>query len=175
MVRDDAGAVHAVRVQEIIDSRSLVVKNLGRYVPKPHGVVGATILGDGSVAAVIDIPELMRKTVRRDAGPELDDGRALHGDLAAAGHSRLTAMVVDDSLSARRATAQFMKDAGYEVRTAIDGLEAVSILDKWKPGILLVDMEIAAHEWPGTDGPTSARVPETAKITGDHDHLPLHR
>lgn len=163
MVRDDAGAVHAVRVQEIIDSRSLVVKNLGRYVPKPHGVVGATILGDGSVAAVIDIPELMRKTVRRDAGPELDDGRALHGDLAAAGHSRLTAMVVDDSLSARRATAQFMKDAGYEVRTAIDGLEAVSILDKWKPGILLVDMEMPRMNGLELTAHVRAR-PETAKI-----------
>jgi chemosensory pili system protein ChpA (sensor histidine kinase/response regulator) len=35
-----------------------------------------------------------------------------------------------------------MKDAGFDVRTAIDGLEAISILDKWKPNILLVDMEM---------------------------------
>jgi CheY-like chemotaxis protein len=50
--------------------------------------------------------------------------------------------VVDDSLSARRITAQFMKDAGFEVRTAIDGLEAASMLNHWKPDILLVDMEM---------------------------------
>jgi CheY-like chemotaxis protein len=35
-----------------------------------------------------------------------------------------------------------MKDSGFEVRTAIDGLEAIVILDKWKPDILLVDMEM---------------------------------
>jgi len=56
--------------------------------------------------------------------------------------SQLSALVVDDSLSARRATAQFMKDAGFEVRTAIDGLEAVSIIEKWNPDVMLVDMEM---------------------------------
>jgi len=53
-----------------------------------------------------------------------------------------TALVVDDSLSARRSLAQFVKDAGFEVRTAIDGLEAVGIIDAHKPDILLVDMEM---------------------------------
>jgi len=31
---------------------------------------------------------------------------------------------------------------GFDVRSAIDGLEAVAIIDKWKPGIVLVDMEM---------------------------------
>lgn len=142
LVRQDTGAVHAVRVQEIIDSADLVVKPLGRYVPKVQGVVGATILGDGSVAAVVDLPEVMRKPML--AANERRPGQGRSGRDEAA-HQRMalrTALVVDDSLSARRATAQFMKDAGFEVRTAIDGLEAVSILDKWKPDILLVDMEM---------------------------------
>jgi chemosensory pili system protein ChpA (sensor histidine kinase/response regulator) len=142
MVRDDSGTVHAVTVQEIIDSRDLVVKNLGPYVPRPLGVVGATILGDGSVAAVMDLPELMRKPVSASGAADRDDGQSLANDRAHAPHSRLMALVVDDSLSARRATAQFMKDSGFEVRTAIDGLEAIVILDKWKPDILLVDMEM---------------------------------
>lgn len=163
LVRGDSGAVHAVRVQEIIDSSSLVVKNLGPYVPKPHGVVGATILGDGSVAAVIDVPELMRKPARRVA--ELDQGGAQSRADAytAAAQHRLTALVVDDSLSARRATAQFMKDAGFEVRSAIDGLEAVSILAKWKPHVLLVDMEMPRMNGLELTAHVRAR-PETAQI-----------
>ncbi|MDQ1315590.1 MAG: hypothetical protein QG662_1699 [Pseudomonadota bacterium] len=142
LVRQDSGAVHAVRVQEIIDSSELVVKGFGRYVPKPQGVVGATILGDGSVAAVIDLPEVMRKSVRLTSASESQDSHASRSDAAGGRALRFTALVVDDSLSARRATAQFMKDAGFDVRTAIDGLEAVSILDKWKPKIMLVDMEM---------------------------------
>jgi chemotaxis protein histidine kinase CheA len=142
LVRQDSGAIHAVRVQEIIDSSDLVVKGFGRYVPKPQGVVGATILGDGSVAAVIDLPEVMRKSVRLTSAAESQDSKSSRSDAAGGRALRFTALVVDDSLSARRATAQFMKDAGFDVRTAIDGLEAVSILDKWKPKIMLVDMEM---------------------------------
>ncbi|MEN9472606.1 MAG: hypothetical protein RLZZ495_695 [Pseudomonadota bacterium] len=143
LVKDDTGLVRAVRVQQIMDSRNLVVKGLGRFVPKPHGVVGATILGDGSVVAVIDIPELIRKPTRQTVHSHhvggLHDARNDGGRAAAL---RRTALVVDDSLSARRATIQFMKDSGFDVRGAIDGIEAIEILTKWKPSILLVDMEM---------------------------------
>lgn len=141
LVRLDSGVIHAVQLQKIIDSRELVVKGLGRYVLKPQGVVGATILGDGSVAAVIDVPELMRKPLRLPSGLDMQESSVIEHE-SYAPHSQLTALVVDDSISARRATAQFMKDAGFEVRTAIDGMEAVAILAKWKPDILLVDMEM---------------------------------
>jgi len=35
-----------------------------------------------------------------------------------------------------------MQDAGYRVRTAIDGLEAVNILQGFVPSVMLVDMEM---------------------------------
>lgn len=146
LVKDDTGSLRAVRVQKIMDSRNLVVKGLGQFVPKPHGVVGATILGDGSVVAVIDIPELIRKPTRQIIHQHTGGLQDARGDAVGGRNTtialRRTAMVVDDSLSARRATVQFMKDAGFEVRSAIDGIEAVDILAKWKPSILLVDMEM---------------------------------
>ena len=37
-----------------------MVKELGPYVPRLPGIVGATILGDGTVTPVLDLPELMR-------------------------------------------------------------------------------------------------------------------
>ena len=141
LVRLDDGAVRAVRVQEILDSRDLVVKKLNRYVPRVMGVVGAAILGDGTVSPVMDLPELMRAPTL--AGREGVGVTSFTGTgTGAEAHDRLTALVVDDSLSARRTTAQLMKDAGYEVRTAIDGMEAAAILDKWTPSVMLVDMEM---------------------------------
>ena len=50
--------------------------------------------------------------------------------------------MVDDSLSARRSLAQFLQDAGYEVRTARDGLEAAEMLNALDPQVLLVDLEM---------------------------------
>lgn len=139
LVRLGAGEVRAVRVQEILDSRDLVVKKLNRYVPRIMGVVGAAILGDGNVSPVMDLPELLDAPARarRDGA-----GVTSFSGTSTETRGQLSALVVDDSLSARRTTAQLMKDAGFDVRTAIDGLEAVAILEKWTPSVLLVDMEM---------------------------------
>src|SRR3982751_1719433 len=37
---------------------------------------------------------------------------------------------------------QLLKDAGFEVRLARDGLEAVAILDVKRPDLMLVDLEM---------------------------------
>jgi chemosensory pili system protein ChpA (sensor histidine kinase/response regulator) len=137
LVREETGNIRAVLAQEILDSRDLVVKRLGQYIPKLNGIVGATILGDGSVAPVLDLPELLRapaasqpaRTVARVAAPVTP----LH---------RQFVLAVDDSLSARRSLAQFAQDAGFEVRTARDGLEAIEIIKGKRPDLVLVDLEM---------------------------------
>ncbi|HYP67213.1 MAG TPA: response regulator, partial [Thiobacillaceae bacterium] len=144
LVREGTGATRAVLVQEVLDSRDLVVKPLGRYFPKIPGIVGATILGDGGVVPVLDLPELLRAPLAARAAP----GRVETARPGAAPQPRRRmALVVDDSLSARRALAQAVEDAGLEVRTARDGLEAVAIIEAHRPDLLLVDLEM-----PGMNG-----------------------
>ena len=136
LIRADT-ATCAVLVEEVIDSRDLVIKNLGKYVPKLRGVAGATILGDGSVAPVLDLPELLRAPAKMAEHEEAVESlvQSMETELP-------TALVVDDSLSARRSLAQFMEDSGFNVRTARDGLEAIEVLRAKRPDILLVDMEM---------------------------------
>ncbi len=131
LIRDDTGAGQIVAVGPIREARDLVVKPLGPYVPQVPGVLGATILGDGSVSAVIDLPELLRAPQR--AAEQMQPRQRIR---------RRRALVVDDSLSARRSLAQFVADAGFEVHEARDGLEAVGVLDKTPMDMLLVDMEM---------------------------------
>ncbi len=125
----------AVQVENVLDSRDLVVKPLGPYLNKIRGIVGATILGDGSVVPVLDLPELIRTP---------HDALAEQAELTDTGISRSlpVALVVDDSISARRTMAQIVRDAGYDVRSAKDGLEAVTIIEKKQPDIILTDLEM---------------------------------
>ncbi len=126
-----------VIVDGVVDSRELVIKSMGRYLPRIRGLAGATILGDGSVTPVIDLPELLRepaqRTVERPVNP---------GDLTGIDVNMPYVLVVDDSLSARRSLAQFMADSGFQVRTARDGVEAVKIMQSRQPDLLLVDLEM---------------------------------
>lgn len=137
LIEDESGTKTAVLVQEVLDSRDLVVKALGQYVPYVRGVMGGAILGDGSVTPVLDLPELLQtqkvvpQIVRTSGAQAKDATRALP-----------TVLVVDDSLSARRSVAQFVRDLGYEVRTAQDGFEAIALIEDTRPDIILADLEM---------------------------------
>ena len=149
LVEVTADRICAILVQAVVDTVDLVIKPLGQFVPKSLGIVGATILGDGSVAPVMDIPELLRDGIRKSD----DDVNSIGGNTTHRNHTHtdkshankttaLTVLVVDDSLSVRRSMEQLLRDAGYDVRLARDGLEAMAILQVKKPDIMLVDMEM---------------------------------
>lgn len=139
LVKDESGTKTAILVQEVVDSRDVVVKNMGSYIPKLKGIVGATVLGDGSVSPVIDLPELLheRNTVQNRLYEEV-----IHTHAVNQSRNLPYILVVDDSLSSRRSLAQFVEDMGFSVRTARDGIEAVSMIETSKPDLLLVDMEM---------------------------------
>lgn len=115
-----------------------MVKNLGRYVPALKGAIEATILGDGSVTPVLDVSDLLHRPVRVHAR------RVAHEPATPAVASTAPiALVVDDSLSTRRALAEVVCDLGCEVQTAGDGLEAIALRERSVPEILLVDLEMS--------------------------------
>ncbi|MGB5396799.1 MAG: response regulator [Gammaproteobacteria bacterium] len=138
LVKDETGTISAVMVQSVLDSRDVVVKSMGKYMPKLDGIIGATVLGDGSVSSVIDLPEMLRS---RDMLQQKGANTSASAPVQQM-HKLPHVLVVDDSLSARRSLAQFVEDMGFTVRTARDGMEAVSIIDTSRPDLLLVDMEM---------------------------------
>ena len=45
-------------VDHVVGEHQTVIKNLGRMYQDVNGVSGATILGDGRVALILDLPQL---------------------------------------------------------------------------------------------------------------------
>jgi chemotaxis protein histidine kinase CheA len=136
VLRDENRQRLAVITPELGDSRNVVVKPYQSILPRQLGVDGATILGDGSVAAVLDLPDLLRGL--RAAG---QTSAAAHADAAPVAQLPFC-LVVDDSVSVRRTMEQLMQDAGYEVGSARDGVDALGTLQRRTPDIVLVDLEM---------------------------------
>jgi chemosensory pili system protein ChpA (sensor histidine kinase/response regulator) len=134
LIRSDSGPVGVV-VDELVDGRYLVVKRLGSYVPRVRGVIGASILADGSVAPVLDVHELLRQPAAPVAHLEIAEPEEIV-------ISSPNVLVVDDSLSARRTLALVISDAGYEARTAVDGLDAIEAIEERVPDLILLDLEM---------------------------------
>ncbi len=137
----EEGKTTAVLVDALLDSRDLVSKGMGKYVKKVRGVSGASILGDGSVVALLDLPELLRSPSQTlMSSMSVGEGEVSSGPVSVAGVPRI--MIVDDSLSVRKSLSQLVEDEGYEAILAKDGLEAVELVGQKKPNVMLVDMEM---------------------------------
>ncbi|KXJ52193.1 MAG: hybrid sensor histidine kinase/response regulator [Neptuniibacter sp. Phe_28] len=125
----------AVLVKEVIAHRELAFKQMGDYLPDLPGLPGLTILANGQAAPIVDLPGRIRykrsifneQPLLADLETELELPRIL---------------VVDDSLSARKTLETLLKDTGYEVMTAIDGLDALNQMRKRPPDLVITDMEM---------------------------------
>lgn len=64
VVRDTARFV-GLAVDALMEPQDVVVKSLGRFMGEVKGISGASILGDGTVALIMDVPTLMRSALTR--------------------------------------------------------------------------------------------------------------
>ena len=131
------GADHptALQVDDLLGSREIVVKTIGSQLSSVSGLSGATILGDGRVVLILDMPALIR---RIDAS--LISSEEQEADV---GEDRVpVVMVVDDSITVRKVTTRLLERHDFEVITAKDGVDALSILGEQKPDVMLLDIEM---------------------------------
>ncbi len=127
----------ALQVDSLMGSREIVVKSMGAQFSSVRGVSGATILGDGSVVVILDLPALIRADMN-----VLQQKGKVEEKVAPISFRPTQVMVVDDSVTVRKVTTRLLQRNGMEVITAKDGVDAVSILQEVKPDIMLLDIEM---------------------------------
>ena len=147
----------AILVDRLIDSRSVMVKSMGKYLSRVHGISGVTIMGDGTLVPLLNLPELLAAPIAVTAAA---------ADLAAAARMQARRiLVVDDSLSVRKGLMQLLQDAAYEVKGAGDGMEAIRVLEAFEPHLICTDMEM-----PNMNG---MELAQHLRMQESTQHLPI--
>ena len=141
VVLTDSTRFHAFQVDRLVGQRDVALKGLSRLLPHLPAVAGASIEPDGSIFAVLDPPGLIQRARqhRRGPVPPLPP--------AAAQQRRQRILVVDDALTVRELQRSILERAGFDVRLAVDGLQALSKLSEEPADLVLTDVEM-----PNMDG-----------------------
>ena len=129
----------ALLIDQLIDEREVVVKPLGPLLEKQRRFSGAIQMGDGRLVLLLN-PLALAQAAR---GMALMTNVVKHDD--ARRHSRL--LVADDSFTTRELIRTILQSAGYDVTTAVDGLDA---LDKLRA--TTYDLVVSDVEMPRVDG-----------------------
>lgn len=152
--------LHALHVDEILQPRDIVVKSLSPWLNLTQGVSGACILANGEVAPVLDMLRLLRN---------LEQGKLELAAIDTAPRIRSNdkhrILIVDDSLSNRKAVSLMVKQMGYEAITAVDGLDALQQLHEQTVEVVLTDLEM-----PRMNG---LEMTQAIRIWPEKRHLPI--
>ncbi|VXD13951.1 CheA Signal Transduction Histidine Kinases (STHK) [Planktothrix serta PCC 8927] len=140
----------AVQVDQVLIEQEIVIKPLEGPVPKPIGIAGATVLGDGQIVAIADVLELIDLAmgrIRKDAAGKIWQMGSATAEVLPQ-KSEPTVLIVDDSITVRSLLSLTFEKSGYRVEEARDGKEA---WEKLKSG-LPCDIVFCDIEMPRMDG-----------------------
>jgi two-component system, chemotaxis family, sensor kinase CheA len=121
----------------VVGEQEVVVKSLGPVLAAVPCYLGAAIMGDGSVALIVD-PAFL---VRRQAGAAARVHVGQEGEAS-------TVLVVDDQFTVRELQRSILEAAGYRVETARDGQEALTKVG----GSFQVDLVVTDVDMPQMSG-----------------------
>jgi chemosensory pili system protein ChpA (sensor histidine kinase/response regulator) len=160
----------ALQIDLVLSEQEIVIKQFESPAPKPIGVAGATVLGDGRIMPIADVLELidifqgrMAKNLgntlwQQTAPPILPETPTEKIDP--------TVLIVDDSITVRELLSLTFTKAGYRVEQARDGQEA---WDKLRSG-LPCDIVFCDIEMPRCDGlELLSRIQKDSNL----NHLPI--
>ncbi len=128
----------AFLVDEVLNEQEVLVKGLGSQLLRVRNISGATILGSGKVAPILNVADLMisaSRVVPIAAGSAV--GVPPHKP-----SKRQSILVVEDSITARALLKGILESAGYDVKTAFDGLDALTTLKTGQFDLVVSDVEM---------------------------------
>ncbi|MEQ9620916.1 response regulator [Coleofasciculus chthonoplastes] len=153
VVLRSSGTFIAIEVDQVLGEQEIVIKQLEGPPPKPIGIAGATVLGDGRIMPIADVLELIDLAsgrLRKDSVTIWSRGDSEGAGIEEAPetpHEPLV-LIVDDSITVRELLSMTFAKAGYRVEQSRDGQEA---WDKLRSG-LPCDIVFCDIEMPRMDG-----------------------
>lgn len=140
VILSTGGESAGVLVDGLVDEQEVMVKPHSPFLKRVRNVVGSTILPTGAVCAILNPADLI-KSVRKRAGTA-----AVKREPEPIEAKRVV-LLVEDSLTTRTWEKRILEAAGYEVVTAIEGLDALNKLSSRSFDAIVSDIQM-----PNMDG-----------------------
>jgi chemosensory pili system protein ChpA (sensor histidine kinase/response regulator) len=151
-----AGRQVGVLVEEVLRKDEIVIKNMGEYLRNVKMFPGATIAPDGSLILLVDVNRLIigDSIERRPLMTAANAARVFAPGAMAVAQGEIPAAAIDiverekivvladDSISVRKFVGRMLEKAGYRVKLASDGLEALEIVSLAPCDLVITDLEM---------------------------------
>ncbi len=155
-----SGKKIAFQVDEVVGVEEIVVRNLGTHLRRLPAFSGSSILGTGEITLIIDVPRLFTTAQIRAGNIFLERSASSERK-----EVRQRILLVEDQMTTRLLEKSILEASGFEVETAVDGLEAINRLEINQYDLVITDVQM-----PRMDGFT---LTATLKNDDRFSHLPV--
>lgn len=142
-------------VDGLVTQQEVLLKPFGPILRRVRNVLGATILGSGEICMVLNPQDLLRsarKGARAPVAPVAIEAKPARKPVI---------LLAEDSMTTRLQEKRILESAGYEVVTAVDGLDAFTKLATRDFDAVVSDVEM-----PHLDGlGLTARIRQNRKYS----------
>ncbi|MDA8160619.1 MAG: response regulator [Desulfobacteraceae bacterium] len=161
-----SGASHAygLIVDGFLGIRDLVVQPLSPRLGKMKSVSAAAIAEDGTPILILDVNDLKQSVDHLISGDRLQRIEPRRTAKGREGGKRI--LVVDDSITVREVERKILSEHGFEVDTAVDGLDAWNIIRHQPP----YDLIVTDIDMPNMDG---IELLVHVKGTAEYEAIPV--
>lgn len=126
----------AFGVDYIHREHEVLLKSLGSQCPRVKNVMAATIMDWGKVIPILNPIDLVRTGIKGEIS------RTRHSSAQESGTKKKIILLAEDSITTRLLIKNILESSGYEVKTAVDGVEAFEILQTEEIDLLLTDVDM---------------------------------
>jgi len=125
----------AFAVDAVLDEQEILVKPLRKPLSRVRNVSAVTILGSGRVAPILNIVDLLKSArLTAKSSPQIAaESKPEKGK---------SVLVAEDSITSRMLLKGILESAGYRVKTAVDGMEAFTLLRAEHFDLVVSDVEM---------------------------------
>ncbi len=124
-------------VDEVLHEQEVLVKPLRKPLVRVRNIAGATILGSGKVAPILNVSDLINAARSQSTAVSPTNQPPRREEQAAK-----SVLVVEDSITSRMLIKGILESAGYTVTTAVDGLDGFATLREHSFDLVVSDVEM---------------------------------
>ena len=129
----------AVHVDELIGPEEVVVRKLPNLLRRHPVFSGVTLSGSGRKVLLLNAEQF---AVHCERSVDFSQDPSVSSESNEVDLNQRRVLVVDDSLTARRALSKVMQTLGYQVVEAGDGIKAIELLRKQSFDLVLTDLDM---------------------------------
>ncbi|MDY7006033.1 MAG: hybrid sensor histidine kinase/response regulator [Cyanobacteriota bacterium] len=149
----------ALFVDALIDVQNVMLKPQSKLLKRVINVSGATILGTGDVCMVLNPQDLMKSA--KKLSTSFSTSKFIQQLEVEKVNKKSVILLVEDSIATRTQEKRILESAGYEVITAVDGIDALNKLKTRSFDAVISDIQM-----PNMDGLTlTAKIRENQNYT----------